>query len=65
MKKRKNFGRTSKKSSPAETSTASIVKLKRAGYAQRKRYERQAVKHKCEMQVTLITDYLKPNPPAS
>ena len=61
MKKRKNFGTTAKQSSLAETSPASIDKLKRARYAQRKRHERQAVKHKREMQVTLVTTYLKPS----
>ena len=34
LKKRKNFGTTSK--SPAESSPASIIKLKRARYAQKK-----------------------------
>ena len=52
MKKRKNFGQTSAKSSPAEPSPAVITKLKRARYTQKKREERQSVKHKCEMQVT-------------
>lgn len=52
LKKRKNFGRTSSRSSPAESSPASIIKLKRARYATKKRSERQALKHKREMQVT-------------